>query len=124
MHPRLLDLVLEHRSTLIFVNARRLAERLATRLNELHADRLTGPAVDRELQLGRVRLRSQPWQRGERDRMAKPTAEQEPVSSMAERAAAEADPMATSTQPTMRCAAPARSGESSVRRPEADHGHS
>jgi len=35
MHPRLLELVLEHRSTLIFVNARRLAERLATRLNEL-----------------------------------------------------------------------------------------
>ena len=39
MHPRLLDLVLEHRSTLIFVNARRLAERLATRLNELAAER-------------------------------------------------------------------------------------
>jgi ATP-dependent Lhr-like helicase len=36
MHPRLLELVLEHRSTLIFVNARRLAERLATRLNELY----------------------------------------------------------------------------------------
>ena len=36
MHPRLLELVLQHRSTLIFVNARRLAERLATRLNELH----------------------------------------------------------------------------------------
>ena len=38
MHPRLLELVQEHRSTLIFVNARRLAERLATRLNELHWD--------------------------------------------------------------------------------------
>ncbi len=36
MHPRLLELVQEHQSTLIFVNARRLAERLATRLNELH----------------------------------------------------------------------------------------
>jgi len=36
MHPRLLELVRENRSTLIFVNARRLAERLATRLNELH----------------------------------------------------------------------------------------
>src|SRR5439155_21248945 len=35
MHPRLLELVEAHRSTLIFVNARRLAERLATRLNEL-----------------------------------------------------------------------------------------
>ena len=36
MHPRLLELVRENGSTLIFVNARRLAERLATRLNELH----------------------------------------------------------------------------------------
>lgn len=36
MHPRLLELVEQHRTTLIFVNARRLAERLATRLNELH----------------------------------------------------------------------------------------
>jgi ATP-dependent helicase Lhr and Lhr-like helicase len=35
IHPRLLELVQQHRSTLIFVNARRLAERLATRLNEL-----------------------------------------------------------------------------------------
>ncbi|MGF1595643.1 MAG: DEAD/DEAH box helicase [Acidimicrobiales bacterium] len=40
MHSRLLDLVEEHRSTIVFVNARRLAERLATRLNELAADRL------------------------------------------------------------------------------------
>ncbi|MTV24280.1 DEAD/DEAH box helicase [Nitriliruptoraceae bacterium ZYF776] len=39
VHPRLLDLVLANRSTLIFVNARRLAERLAAKLNELHADR-------------------------------------------------------------------------------------
>ncbi len=38
MHPRLLELVEQHRSTLIFVNARRLAERLATRLNELHEE--------------------------------------------------------------------------------------
>jgi ATP-dependent Lhr-like helicase len=38
IHPRLLELVLEHRSTIIFVNARRLAERLATRLNELHLE--------------------------------------------------------------------------------------
>ena len=40
MHPQLLDLVLEHRSTLIFVNARRLSERLAAKLNELHGARL------------------------------------------------------------------------------------
>ncbi|MFN0028183.1 MAG: DEAD/DEAH box helicase [Acidimicrobiales bacterium] len=37
MHPRLLELVLAHRSTIIFVNNRRLAERLASRLNELDA---------------------------------------------------------------------------------------
>jgi ATP-dependent Lhr-like helicase len=35
MHPMLLDLIRQHRSTLVFVNARRLAERLASRLNEL-----------------------------------------------------------------------------------------
>ena len=35
MHPRLLELVQENRSTIVFVNARRLSERLATRLNEL-----------------------------------------------------------------------------------------
>ena len=35
IHPVLLDLIAEHRSTLIFVNSRRLAERLAARLNEL-----------------------------------------------------------------------------------------
>jgi ATP-dependent Lhr-like helicase len=35
IHPLLLDLVKTHRSTLIFVNSRRLAERLAARLNEL-----------------------------------------------------------------------------------------
>jgi ATP-dependent helicase Lhr and Lhr-like helicase len=40
VHPRLLDLILDHRSTLVFVNARRLAERLAAKLNELHAARL------------------------------------------------------------------------------------
>ncbi|MGH1506172.1 MAG: DEAD/DEAH box helicase, partial [Acidimicrobiales bacterium] len=35
MHPKLLELIEAHRSTIIFVNARRLSERLATRLNEL-----------------------------------------------------------------------------------------
>jgi ATP-dependent Lhr-like helicase len=37
IHPRLLELIEQHNSTLIFVNARRLAERLASRLNELAA---------------------------------------------------------------------------------------
>src|SRR2546425_2945191 len=35
IHPRLLELIRAHRSTLIFVNSRRLAERLAVALNEL-----------------------------------------------------------------------------------------
>jgi len=39
IHPRLLDLIEQHNSTLVFVNARRLAERLATKLNELAAER-------------------------------------------------------------------------------------
>ena len=38
MHPQLLALIHAHRSTIVFVNSRRLAERLATRLNELDAD--------------------------------------------------------------------------------------
>ncbi len=46
MHPRLLDQILAHRSTLIFVNARRLAERLAAQLNELHHQRLGDEAGD------------------------------------------------------------------------------
>ena len=35
IHPALLELIQSHRSTLVFVNARRMAERLANRLNEL-----------------------------------------------------------------------------------------
>jgi ATP-dependent Lhr-like helicase len=38
IYPELLALVKEHRSTIIFVNARRGAERLAVRLNELAAE--------------------------------------------------------------------------------------
>ncbi|WP_205696440.1 DEAD/DEAH box helicase [Conexibacter sp. SYSU D00693] len=37
MYPKILELVREHRSTIVFVNARRGAERLALRLNELAA---------------------------------------------------------------------------------------
>jgi ATP-dependent helicase Lhr and Lhr-like helicase len=35
IYPKLLELVLAHRSTILFVNSRRLAERLATQLTEL-----------------------------------------------------------------------------------------
>ncbi|MBK5258997.1 MAG: DEAD/DEAH box helicase [Thermoanaerobaculia bacterium] len=40
IHPRLLELIREHRSTLIFVNSRRLAERLAAAINELAGETL------------------------------------------------------------------------------------
>jgi ATP-dependent Lhr-like helicase len=40
IHPRLLDLIRSHRSTLLFVNSRRLAERLAGALNELAGELL------------------------------------------------------------------------------------
>ncbi|MDZ7680028.1 MAG: DEAD/DEAH box helicase [Acidimicrobiales bacterium] len=48
IHPTLLELIQEHRSTLVFVNARRLAERLATRLNELAVDgrHTDGPLIE------------------------------------------------------------------------------
>jgi len=39
VEERIVDLVAEHRSTLVFANSRRLAERLTTRLNEIWEDR-------------------------------------------------------------------------------------
>ncbi|MQA26634.1 MAG: ATP-dependent helicase [Micromonosporaceae bacterium] len=39
VEERVLDLVLEHRSTIVFANSRRLAERLCARVNELYAER-------------------------------------------------------------------------------------
>ena len=40
IHPRILELIRAHRSTIIFCNSRRLAERLAQRLNELAGEDL------------------------------------------------------------------------------------
>ncbi|MEO5704120.1 MAG: DEAD/DEAH box helicase, partial [Candidatus Limnocylindrales bacterium] len=40
IHPRLLELIRAHRSTIVFTNSRRLAERLAQRLNELAGEEL------------------------------------------------------------------------------------
>ena len=40
IHPRLLEIIRAHRSTLIFVNSRRLSERLAGALNELAGETL------------------------------------------------------------------------------------
>jgi ATP-dependent helicase Lhr and Lhr-like helicase len=39
IYPRLLDLILAHRSTIIFVNSRRLAERVSQQLSELASER-------------------------------------------------------------------------------------
>jgi ATP-dependent Lhr-like helicase len=40
IHPRILELIRAHRSTIVFTNSRRLAERLAQRLNELAGEDL------------------------------------------------------------------------------------
>jgi ATP-dependent helicase Lhr and Lhr-like helicase len=40
IHPRLLELIKAHHSTIVFTNSRRLAERLAQRLNELAGEEL------------------------------------------------------------------------------------
>ena len=43
VEERVVDLIAEHRSTLVFANSRRLAERLTARLNEIWAERTAGP---------------------------------------------------------------------------------
>jgi ATP-dependent Lhr-like helicase len=66
IHPRLLELIRSHRSTLLFVNSRRLAERLAGALNELAGEPLvrshhgslareTRSEVEDLLKAGRIR---------------------------------------------------------------------
>jgi ATP-dependent Lhr-like helicase len=40
IHPKILELIRAHRSTIVFVNSRRLAERLALKLNELAGEEL------------------------------------------------------------------------------------
>ena len=40
IHPRILELIRAHRSTIVFANSRRLAERLAHRLNDLAGEEL------------------------------------------------------------------------------------
>ncbi|MFZ0322537.1 MAG: ATP-dependent helicase [Actinomycetes bacterium] len=48
VEERILDLVCSHRSTIVFANSRRLAERLCARLNELHTERVTGLTLPTE----------------------------------------------------------------------------
>ena len=42
VEERIVDLIESHRSSIVFANSRRLAERLTARLNEIHAERLGG----------------------------------------------------------------------------------
>ncbi|MFF8957253.1 ATP-dependent helicase [Streptomyces sp. NPDC014894] len=46
VEERIADLVQSHRSTIVFANSRRLAERLCNRLNEIAYERATGAAFD------------------------------------------------------------------------------
>ncbi|AEH10891.1 DEAD/H associated domain protein [Candidatus Protofrankia datiscae] len=46
VEERILDLVLAHRSTIVFANSRRLAERLCARLNEAYAQRMRDPSLE------------------------------------------------------------------------------
>ena len=65
IHPQILELVRAHRSTIVFTNSRRLAERLAQRLNELAGEELVRAhhgsiareqrlAIEEELKAGRL----------------------------------------------------------------------
>ncbi len=65
IHPRILELIRGHRSTIVFTNSRRLAERLAQRLNELAGEELVRAhhgsiareqrlAIEEELKAGRL----------------------------------------------------------------------
>ncbi len=46
VEERIVDLVEQHRSTIVFCNSRRLAERLTSRLNEIATERACGPPED------------------------------------------------------------------------------
>ncbi|PWV57980.1 ATP-dependent helicase [Nocardiopsis sp. L17-MgMaSL7] len=49
MERRVLDLVEANRSTIVFTNGRRTAEKLCARLNDLHAERVDGTLPDEEV---------------------------------------------------------------------------
>ncbi|MDP9168860.1 MAG: DEAD/DEAH box helicase, partial [Actinomycetota bacterium] len=46
VEERIVDLIESHRSSIVFANSRRLAERLTARLNEIHAERQGGEVVE------------------------------------------------------------------------------
>jgi ATP-dependent Lhr-like helicase len=51
VEERIVDLVEQHRSTIVFANSRRLAERLTSRLNEIATERALGPVVPNPVDL-------------------------------------------------------------------------
>ena len=59
VEERVADLIGQHRSTIVFANSRRLAERLTARLNEIAAERAGGRAVDRAAQPARPQIMAQ-----------------------------------------------------------------
>ena len=62
IHPRLVELIRQHRSTMIFVNSRRLSERLAAALNDLAGEDLArahhGSVAREERQIIEERLKN------------------------------------------------------------------
>jgi ATP-dependent Lhr-like helicase len=62
IHPRLVELIKQHRSTMVFVNSRRLAERLAAALNDLSGEDLArahhGSVAREERQIIEERLKN------------------------------------------------------------------
>jgi len=59
VEERVVDLIAEHRSTLVFANSRRLAERLTARLNEVWHERTTGDQVPEPGSLAPAELMAQ-----------------------------------------------------------------
>jgi ATP-dependent Lhr-like helicase len=58
VEERVVDLIESHRSTIVFANSRRLAERLTARLNEIHFERHSAASEDDDLRQGAERLGS------------------------------------------------------------------
>lgn len=54
VEERVVDLIEEHRSTIVFANSRRLAERLTARLNEIHEERVLAAVAAPEAEVAAV----------------------------------------------------------------------
>ena len=59
VEERIVDLIAAHRSTIVFANSRRLAERLCARLNEIHFERVTGEPLPGSGDLSPAQLMAQ-----------------------------------------------------------------